>query len=190
MLAKRLGVLAALVMTIGGAIAVPARPDASPPDSVSVSLSGGQARGDATEVVSRDGIATVVVDWSASCALAAGELPISHYWYVTVEIFHADGDSEVAQSKAVTGDTSASGQFRLIVKMKKKLDNEDFKAHVSVSCEGFSKEIKQQTFTLCRGASGASADAKDFIKGIEKGQCHTVERENGKGTKRVCDAVA
>jgi GH24 family phage-related lysozyme (muramidase) len=189
-LTKRLGIFAALALSAGAVAAAPALPDGPPPDSASVSPSGGQARGDSTVVVSNAGIGGVVVDWSASCPLADGQMPISHYWYVSVQINHADGDSEVYQSEAVTSDASASGQFRLVVKMKPKLDRETFDAHVNLNCNGAMKEIKQQQFALCRGASGASDDAKKFIKGIEKGECHKVERKNGKGRKTVCDAVA
>ena len=190
MLTKRLGMFAALALSVGVVLAGPAHSDAPPPDSVTITPSGGQARGDSIAVVPTSGIGGVHIDWSASCPLADGEKPISHYWYVTAEINHADGDSEVAQSYAVTGDASASGQFRLVVKMKPKLDREGFVAHVTVSCQGAVKEIKQQEFVLCRGASGSSADAKNFIKGIEKGECHVVQRKHGTGTVKVCDSVA
>jgi GH24 family phage-related lysozyme (muramidase) len=185
-----LGILAALALGAGVVLAAPAQSDAPPPDSATVTLSGGQSRGDSTEVVSTAGTGSVVIDWNASCPLEDGQMPISHYWYVSAHIFHADGDSEVYQSDALTRVESASGQFRLVVQMKRKLDREAFVAHVELSCNGTVKEIKQQQFVLCRGATGASADAKDFIKKIEKGQCHRVERKNGKGTKKVCDSVA
>lgn len=189
MLRKRLGSLAVLALIIGAVLAAPALPDASG-DSATVAPSGGQSRGDSTEVVSNSGTGSVVIDWNASCPLQDGQMPISHYWYVSAHVYHADGDSEVYQSAAEAQDTSKSGRFELVVQMKPKLQREAFVAHVELTCNGQTKEIKQQQFVLCRGATGASADAKDFIKKIEKGQCHRVERKNGKGTKKICDAVA
>jgi GH24 family phage-related lysozyme (muramidase) len=190
MFSKRLGLVAALVLIAGVVLAAPARPDAPPPDSATVTPSGGQSRPNSTEVVSGAGTGTVVIDWNAGCPLENGQMPISHYWYVSAHIYHEDGSSAVYQSSAQSRVEQATGRFELVVQMKKGLDRENFTAHVTLTCHGVDKEIKQQQFTLCRGAGGASADAKNYIKGIEKGECHRVERKNGKGTKKVCDSVA
>jgi GH24 family phage-related lysozyme (muramidase) len=189
-LTKRLGFFAALALTAGAVIAAPALPDAPAADSATVAPSGGQARGDSTEVISGAGTGGVVIDWNAGCPLESGQMPISHYWSVSAHIYHEDGSSEVYQSSAQSRVESATGRFELVVQMKKGLDRENFTAHVTLTCNGQDKEIQQQQFSLCRGAGGASADAKNYIKGIEKGECHRVERKNGKGTKKVCDAVA
>jgi GH24 family phage-related lysozyme (muramidase) len=181
--------LAAAVVAACAVVAAPALSDA-PPDSATVTPSGGQARGDTTVVVSKSGIGSVRIDWSASCPLRDGEKPIGHNWSVTAAIKHEDGDSEVAQSDTPSQVESASGQFDLVVKMKPKLDKETFTARLTLNCNGEEKQIKQQDFTLCRGATGASSDVKDYIKGIEKGECKEVQKEHGPGTKVVCDKVA
>src|SRR3954451_18969449 len=115
--------LAAAVLAACVVVVAPALSDTAP-DSATVTPSGGQVRGDSTVVVSKSGIGSVRIDWSASCPLQDGEKPIGHNWSVTAEVKHEDGDSEVAQSDTPSQVESASGRFDLVVKMKPKLDKE------------------------------------------------------------------
>lgn len=97
--------VACVVFASPSAAAVSCTPTAG---GACISIAGQQAAGAYT--VSPGGNIGITINWNASCPLAPGEDPGFHYWYVDVELTHADNATQGSGPLyAQTGSVSDSG---------------------------------------------------------------------------------
>ncbi len=196
-----IGIVALLVALVSAAATGADTVPSGPGGSASLNVDpGGQQRGASTDIVSADGTSGVHVQWNAACPDTSppGTAP-GNYWSVQASVKREDGTTAVYDSAAYgpgppTSAPPGQNSFDLQVNMRrdpsgKPVPRETFTWTVTLICHNQATTIGSGTFTLCSGATAASTDAKDFIKSIERGECHKVTRKNGT-TKTVCDAVA
>ena len=188
-------VVAGVALLVGAAFAGPALPDTSPtnPDpnapSGSGSLTfdrGAQPRGASKQIVSTGGMSGVTIRFNASCPRPSDALGnYINEFTVNFEIKHQNGFRAASQGlNAPEDSTEYDGKVGLEVTMEPPRLEETFTVTVDLLCHDQDELIFRQTFTLCRGATAASTDARNFIKSKEK--LRTKEYDNDGSDKGNC----